>query len=355
MIVGRDGVVCVSKNKLNHMYAVRHGKETPMKNKLLLLGFLLCCMPLALLSQTTKEIPVYPNAKFNTEREEGKDHACCSFTTTDPLNKVVAFYEAALKSKAMDIPAIAAKYPAMKQQLQQMQQQIPPGVQYRAIALGEAENGSLMPPLFEIIAAKGHTNFSLTDEQMGASKAQTVYEFHKAAGTMDNLDREYDQWFAEHPIAKPDECSLPIYPGAYIDDNSDKKGAACYRVMLLSTDSFEKVVAFYKDKLKGQFKDRNQGNTIPGSLSLIDEHFTLNHGGEDGDGPLTVVGKMGAVNRTVEITETDEMPTCPFFDANMHMRVRGALSKCVHVELSSETLDESCLEILKRPNVQWKK
>jgi hypothetical protein len=106
-----------------------------MKNKLLLLGFLLCCMPLALLSQTTKEIPVYPNAKFNTEREEGKDQGCCSFTTTDPLNKVVAFYEAALKSKVMDIPAIAAKYPAMKPQLQQMQQQIPRVLHYRAIAI----------------------------------------------------------------------------------------------------------------------------------------------------------------------------------------------------------------------------
>ena len=332
-----------------------HGKETPMKNKLLLLGFLLCCMPLTLLSQTTKEIPVYPNAKFNTEREEGKDHACCSFTTTDPLNKVVAFYEDALKSKAMDIPAIAAKYPAMKPQLQQMQQQIPPGMQYRAIALGEVENGSLMPPLFEIIAAKGHTNFSLTDEQMGTSKAQTVYEFHKAAGMMDGLDREYDQWFAEHPMAKPDECSLPIYPGAYINDNSDKKGAACYRITILSTDSFEKVAAFYKDKLKGQFKDRNPGDTTPSFLSLEDRQFTLTHSGAEGDGPLTVVGKMGTINRTVEITEADEMPTCPFFDANMHTRVRGTLSKCVHVELSSETLDESCLEILKRPNVQWKK
>jgi hypothetical protein len=312
-------------------------------------------MPLLLLSQTPKEIPLYPNAKFDMERAKEKGAEGYPFITTDPLDKVVAFYEDALKSKAMDIPAIAAKYPAVKQQLQQMQQQFPPGVQYRAFAIGEAENGSLMPPLFELIAAKGHTNFFLTDEQMGASQARMVYEFHKAAGTMDGLDREYDQWFIEHPAAKPDECSLPIYPGAYIYDNSDKRGGACYRVILLSTDSFEKVAAFYKDKLKGQFKNRNPEDTTPGFLSLEDRHFTLTHSGGEGGGPLTIEGKSGAVNRTVEITVADEMPTYPLFDATMHARVHGALTTCVHVELSSETLDESCLEVLKNPNVQWKK
>ena len=324
-----------------------------MKNKLLLLGFILYCTPFVLLSQVSKEIPVYPNAKFDLESEGSKDQECC-FTTTDPLNKVVAFYENALKSKAMDIPAIVAKYPALKQQFEQMQQHIPAGVQYRAIEIGEAENGSLMPPLFEIIAANGRTKFFLTEEQMGASKAQMVFEFHKAAGTMDNLDKEYEQWFVEHPAAKPGECSLPIYPGSFIGDNIDKKGSACYHIILLSSDSFEKVAAFYKDKLKGQFKDRNPGDPTPSFLSLEDRHFTLTHSGGEGDGPLTVEGKKGAVNRTVEITETEEMPTYPFFDANMHARVRGTQGKCVHIELSSETLDESCLEVLNRPNVQWK-
>ena len=326
-----------------------------MKNGVILLGFLASCLPLELFSQVSKEIPVYPNAKFNIEREESKDLAGCSFSTTDPLNKVVAFYEAVLKSQAMDIPAIAVKYPAMKQQLQQMQNQIPPGMQYRAITMGEAENGSQIPPLFEIIAAQGHTNFFLSDEQMGASKAKMVYEFHKAAGTMDNFDREYEQWFAEHPVVKQDAYSLPVYPGAYIGDTSDKKGAACYRVTLLSTDSFDKVTAFYRNKLKGQFQDRNPDNPSPDFLSMEERHFTLTHSGAEGDGPLTVEGKRGAINRTVEITVTDEMPTYPFFDASMHARVRGTLTKCVHVDLSSEILDESCLEVLQKPNVQWKK
>ena len=279
------------------------------------IGFLLCCLPLLILSQTPKEILINPNAKFSLEREEGKDQLSCSFTTTDPLNKVIAFYEDALISKAMDVPALAEKYPAMKPQLQQMQKQIPPGVQYRAITLGEAENGSAMPSLFEIIAAKGHTNFFLSEEQMGASKAQIIYEFHKAAGTMDDFNREYNQWFAEHPIAKQDECSFPIYPGAYILDNSDKRGAACYRVTIISKDSFEKVAAFYKNNLKGQFKERNPGDTFTDFLSLEDRHFTLSHSGAEGDGPLTVEGKKGSVNRTVEISETDEMPTYPFYDA----------------------------------------
>jgi hypothetical protein len=190
---------------------------------------------------------------------------------------------------------------------------------------------------------------------MDVSKAQTVYEFHKAVGKMDSFDREYEQWFAEHPVAKPDECSLPIYPGACIGDNSDKKGAACYRVTILSTDSFKKVFAFYKDKLGAQFKDRNPGDPAPGFLSLEDRNFTLTHSGAEGDGPLTVEGRSGAVNRTVEIMETDEMPAYPFFDATMHTRVRGTANKCVHIELSGESLDENCLEVLKRPNVQWKK
>ncbi|NTW59452.1 MAG: hypothetical protein HGB21_03115 [Nitrospirae bacterium] len=59
-----------------------------------------------------REISVYPGAKLIMEQEPGEEPMCCDFVATAGLEKVVAFYESALKTKGLEPKAFAARYPS---------------------------------------------------------------------------------------------------------------------------------------------------------------------------------------------------------------------------------------------------
>ncbi len=329
--------------------------------RLLLLSCFLLSVPLVLQSQTRKDIPVYPNATLDTSHEPGEEPTCCSFSTKDQLEKVVAFYESALKTKALDLAALAAKYPTMKEQVNQMKQQMPPGMQYRAIVFNEEKMGeATMPQFFEIVSAQGRTTISLSDQELGFSGARFVHEYRKATSSMDNLDQSYEDWVTNHPIAKQEQFDFPVFPGALVEritigesdadvHNFNVRGEGCYSVSLcvLDTLDFEKVVAFYKDKLKGQWKTVNEKRTENKSLEMQDQKFFWKPAVNSAEGSMEEFqGKEGDANRYLSINLTAGVPTYPYFDRDQKTRVAGPPRSCISVDFRSEVLGK-CVEIPK--------
>jgi len=82
-------------------------------------------------------IPVYPGASLLTGKTGGEESACCDFVTNDAYEKVIAFYETALKTKALDASALTAKYTDMKAEINSMMGQIPPQLKIRFFVLQE--------------------------------------------------------------------------------------------------------------------------------------------------------------------------------------------------------------------------
>ena len=329
--------------------------------RLLLLGCFFLSVPLILRSQAQKDIPVYPSATLDTSHEPGEEPTCCSFSTKDPLEKVVAFYESALKTKALDLAALAAKYPAMKEGVNQMKQQMPAGMQYRVIVFEEEKLAeTTMPRYFEIVSAQGRTSISLSDEELGLSGARLVHEYRKATSSMDNLDQSYEDWVANHPLAKQEQFDFPVFPGSLVErvtigendvdvHNFNIHGEGCYSVSfcVLDTLAFEKLVAFYKDKLKGQWKIIDEKQAENKSLEMQDQQFFWKPAGNNGEGSMQEFqGKEGDANRYLNISMTSGVPTYPYFDRNQRTRVPGLLRSCIAVDLKSEVLGK-CAEIPK--------
>ncbi len=328
-----------------------------MLPKLFTYAILLGSMSVLLQSQTLKDMPVYPNATLETSTEPGEEAVCCSFSTADPLSKVVAFYETALKSKALDIPALSKKYPAIKTQLLQMQQQMPPGIKYLAFIISDAGNPQTQGPvLFEIISGKGRTTFSLSEQDLGRPGAGFVYKFRKATGATDNLDQMYESWAASHPAAKQEQFDFPVYPGSLVeavnaggsdDMNSTAsiKGEKCYYVTLciLDTLAFEKVTAFYKNKLKGKFTEMPAGDNAATSFEMEAREYYWK---EAGGGMEEFHGKKGDVNRILSIQFAQSVPQLPYFDREQITRVAGDPLRCITVTFTSTMLGK-CEEIPK--------
>ena len=74
---------------------------------------LICAVPSA---GWTREIPVYPGATLLFEAEPGETPMCCDFITKAPFEKVISFYEGALKTKGLDPGAFGSRYPDLKHQ-----------------------------------------------------------------------------------------------------------------------------------------------------------------------------------------------------------------------------------------------
>ena len=136
-------------------------------------------------AQTIKEIPVYPGAILVTAEEPGTEAQCCSFSTADSFEKVLSFYQSALRSKPMDTKQLAAAYPAMKEQLQQLERQMPSTMKYRAFVLSEMElNGKKGAMLFEVTATLAGVHFTIPENTILQQDAHFVLQWREQTGRM---------------------------------------------------------------------------------------------------------------------------------------------------------------------------
>lgn len=166
---------------------------------------------------------------------------------------------------------------------------------------------------------------------------------------MDNLDQNYEGWYAFHPGVKQEQFEFPVYPGSLIggvtigdksnmdNTNFNIKGEKCYSVDLciLDTLAFEKVAAFYRDKLKGQFKVVPVGDVPGTSFEMEEKQFFW----KEGTGGMEEFhGKQGDVNRTLRIEFVNAIPQIPYFDREQKTRVAGAPLRCIAVSFRSVML-----------------
>jgi len=317
-------------------------------------------IPLLAHPQLKSDIPIYPNAKLDTTVEQGEEAVCCSFSTTDPLENVVKFYETQFNKKALDAAALGAKYPAMKSQLEQMQSSMPPGFQYRAFVIGE--NGAGSPPsIFEVCSGNGRTGFSLSDEQLGKSGARFAYEFRKATGTFGENDKAVAGWETAHLAAQQNQFDFPVYPGSLVgsiendgvevdptDPNVHPSKCSYVSLYILDTLAFDKVAAFYKEKLQGKLKVVGPSDPSVQSFTMEDrQFFWVSAGGGEGEEKGEFHGKRGDVNRFLDITFDYLVPTYPYFDAEQKTQVAGSFAKCIVVSFKTEILDGKCVELPK--------
>ncbi len=160
-----------------------------MSNGKLKLCAIVCSLVIAFASessaQATKEIPVYPGANLVTETEAGAEPQCCSFSTHDSFDKVLSFYQSALKTKPMDTKQLAAAYPAMKQLFQGLEKQMPSTMKYRAFVLSEIEmNGQKGAMLFEVISNPAGVNFTIPENSVAQKDAHVVSQWREQTGQL---------------------------------------------------------------------------------------------------------------------------------------------------------------------------
>ncbi len=149
-----------------------------------------------------KELPVYPGAKLVMEHEPGEKAPCCDFLTRDSLDKVLSFYEKALKIKPLDPKGLATKYPDMKQQVAAMTKQMPPQMKIRFFVLDENTR-----ELFEVVSTSRGVSFSIAEQQLGAKDARFSAEYKdklaEASGTAAPKLSSTSQLAAALPSAPP--------------------------------------------------------------------------------------------------------------------------------------------------------
>lgn len=323
----------------------------------LALALLCSAIPgLALAQQqpSASEIPVYPGARLVVEEEEGEEAVCCSFLTQDPVAKVLAFYEARLGTKPLTLQEYLAKYPAMRPEVERLQRELPPGVQYRAFPLRDVEwMGRRGAELFEVLGSGTGTRFSITAAQLGSSGARWGFDFRQKTNTLTEEDRFYTQWVEEHQAARTENYNLPVYPGALAEGEPNvpqgwPPSGTCYTARLITTDPLEKVMAFYaRTQLKPHV-------SVAGGMAVYpfgDLQWDMWES-DMGDEPARVYGRRGAVRRLVRVeVEEDVVPTYPYFNAAEERVVAGPRTKAVVIELSSQVLDEACVRIPR--NATW--
>jgi hypothetical protein len=118
-------------------------------------------------SAEAREIPVYPVAKLITEPEPGEEPMCCDFVTTAGFEKVIAFYEKALKTKGLEPKAFGTKYPQLKHHTDALLRQMPAGMKIRIFPLSEmAVQGQMGVETFEVTGTASGVRFTLGKAQL---------------------------------------------------------------------------------------------------------------------------------------------------------------------------------------------
>ena len=92
------------------------------------------------------------------------DESCCSFSSKDSFEKVIAYYQTQLKTKALETKEVAAKYPALKANIQQLEKQLPPTMKFRAFVLTEQTiSGQKGAEMFEVLGGPTEVTFSIAN------------------------------------------------------------------------------------------------------------------------------------------------------------------------------------------------
>jgi hypothetical protein len=135
-------------------------------------------------------IPVYPGASLQPVNGPAEESTCCDFVTKDALDKVIAFYEIALKIKAFDATALAAKYPDMKPQINNMTSQMPPQMKIRFFVLQETVfQGKKGAELFEVTSDPSGTHFTVTGSQFLPKDAHYAEDWQEANAKTAGTDK----------------------------------------------------------------------------------------------------------------------------------------------------------------------
>jgi hypothetical protein len=219
-------------------------------------------------AQTPREIPVYPGAQL-AESEE-----CCEFTTTDPLARVLAFYEPRLHATPLTSEAYVTRHPALRPQWEQVRRQMPASVELRVFELGP-EVGET----FSVVASPGATTFHVTPEQLGVGGARWGLEFRKRTNQLTHADSEYLSWF-DRPPANQQDYDLPVYPGSLATSRDEATKGRCVNAVLVTTDPFDRVVAFYQQRLLGQLKADENNGASGEPFRFGDRRWGVEYGGE---------------------------------------------------------------------------
>ena len=150
-------------------------------------------------------LPVYPGASLLTEKKAGEEPSCCDFATNDAFEKVISFYETALKTKALDASSLAAKYSDMKTEIDMMTGQIPPQLKIRFFVLQEVIfQGKKGAELFELTSAPSGVHFTITETQFITSDTHFFGEWKDAmAGIVRPKALTYEQFAAALPAITP--------------------------------------------------------------------------------------------------------------------------------------------------------
>ena len=233
------------------------------------------------LGQAARPIPVYPGAKLVTEKQEGVEPECCEFVTTDSFEKVLSFYEKQLRTKPMDTKALVAAYPAMKQQLQMLEQQMPTSVKLRGFVVGEVMmNGQKAPIVFELMGGPEGVRFSVSEDAMSGNDAQFAKEWREKTGKLtaeetaqketdmrqaseDKEQKERDERHAkEEPAYRAKvttellkflkQNKTDLYPGVECEHIYKFEGeiSSGWSFYYISKDDFKKVYDFYASRNK---------------------------------------------------------------------------------------------------------
>ena len=232
-------------------------------------------------AQQSKPIPVYPGAKLVIEQQEGTEPECCEFLTTDSFEKVSAFYEKQLKTKPMDTKALAAAYPAMKQQLQALEQQMPPTVKLRGFVVGElTANGQKGPLLFELMGGPDGVHFSVSNDALSGNDVQFGKEWREKTGKLTDEEKSQQQAVAnqseedkeqkereerrakEEPVYRAKmtvelvkllkQNKTDLYPGAECEAilRFEGESSSGWSFYYASKDDFKKLYDFYASRGK---------------------------------------------------------------------------------------------------------
>jgi hypothetical protein len=143
-------------------------------------------------SSGNRSIPVYPGALLVTSRIVGEEATCCDFNTNENLDKVIGFYETALKTRALDAAGLAVKYPDMKAQIDMMISQMPPQMKIRFFVLQEYMfQGKKGAELFEVVSDISGVHFNISETKLLAKDTHYEAEWKEAMGqTEEGADRK---------------------------------------------------------------------------------------------------------------------------------------------------------------------
>ena len=204
-------------------------------------------------------IPVYPGATLLIAKTGGEESSCCDFVTKDAFEKVIAFYEKALKTRVLDASSLTAKYPDMKAEINSMMSQIPPQLKIRFFVLQEiAYQGKKAAELFELTSDPSGVHFTISETQFITSDSHFAGDYKEAISGIVRPKALTDEQFA---------AALPTFiPAGYTKEeiNYSKSDARQSTGALVSYRKLNK-------KGHGSGEDRVEDQYVNISVGISDE------------------------------------------------------------------------------------